>query len=227
MTNHDATATGAAASGKAQGATAITDGDGDRMNETAVAVGESLTVPRMSAMKIVLSWVGLTLIAFPLAGYLGWGISGHVDSVGPALVGGAITGAGIGLVQWAFLRRDLDMSPLWILATSAGLATGLAAGAAVVGYETTSGRLAIMGAISGASVGIAQGLLLRSRFSLWHVWMIAMGPLFALGWFVTEAAGIDVAKQFTVFGASGSVVFGVLSGILLAAGKRTHDGAAT
>ena len=57
--------------------------------------------------------------------------------------------------------------------------------------------------------------------------MIAMGPLFALGWFVTEAAGIVVAKQFTVFGASGSVVFGVLSGILLAAGKRTHDRAAT
>ena len=65
----------------------------------------------MSAVKIVLSWVGVTLIAFPLAGYLGWGIGGHVDSVGPALVGGAITGAGIGLVQWAFLRRDLGMSP--------------------------------------------------------------------------------------------------------------------
>jgi hypothetical protein len=227
MTTHDASTTGAAASDTAQRATAATEGDGDRMNETAVAVGKSLTAPRMSGLKIVLSWVGLTLIAFPLAGYLGWGISGHVDSVGAAFVGGAITGAGIGLVQWAFLRRDLDMSPLWILATSAALAAGLSVGAAVVGYETTSGRLAIMGAVSGASVGIAQGLLLRSRFSLWHVWMIAMGPLFAIGWFVTEAAGIDVAKQFTVFGASGSVVFGVLSGILLAAGKRTHDRAAT
>ena len=224
MTNHDATTTGAAAPDMAQRAT---DGDGDRMNETAVAVGKSLTAPRMSAVKIVLSWVGVTLIAFPLAGYLGWGISGHVDSVGPALVGGAITGAGIGLVQWAFLKRDLDMSPLWILATSAGLAAGLAVGAAVVDYETTSSRLALMVAITGASVGIAQGLLLRSKFSLWHLWMIAMGPLFALGWFVTEAAGIDVAKQFTVFGASGSVVFGILSGILLAAGKRTHDRAAT
>ena len=50
-----------------------------------------------------------------------------------------------------------------------------------------------------------------------------MAPLFAIGWVTTEAAGIDVAKQFTVFGASGSVVFGVLSGLLLAAGKRTQD----
>ena len=70
----------------------------------------------MSAVKIVLGSVGVTLIAFPL-GYVGWGISGHVDSVRQALVGGAITGAGIGLVPWAFLKRDLDMSPLWILAT--------------------------------------------------------------------------------------------------------------
>jgi hypothetical protein len=84
-----------------------------------------------------------------------------------------------------------------------------------------------MGAVSGAAVGIAQGLLLRSRFSLWHLWMIVMAPLFAIGWVVTEAAGIDVAKQFTVFGASGSVVFGLLSGMLLAAGKRTPDRAAT
>ena len=91
----------------------------------------------MSAVKIVLSWVGVTLIAFPLAGYLGWGIGGHVDSVAPALIGGAITGAGIGFVQWAFLRRDLGMSRSWILATSVALAAGLSVGAAVVGYETT------------------------------------------------------------------------------------------
>jgi hypothetical protein len=47
--------------------------------------------------------------------------------------------------------------------------------------------------------------------------------MFAIGWVVTEAAGIDVANQFTVFGASGSIVFGVLSGLLMVAGKRTID----
>ncbi|CAN5644574.1 hypothetical protein BH24ACT26_BH24ACT26_10760 [soil metagenome] len=77
--------------------------------------------------------------------------------------------------------------------------------------------------ISGAAVGIAHGALLRNKFSLWHVWMVSMPALFALGWVVTEAAGIDVANQFTVFGASGSVVFGILSGLLLVAGKRIHD----
>ena len=193
------------------------------MSATAVATQRSITMPRMSGLKLVFSWIGLALIAFPLAGYAGWGISGNVDGVAPALIGGAITGAGIGLVQWLFLRRDLDVGPVWILGTSVALAAGLAIGSAVVDYETTSGQLAIMGSISGAAVGIAQGLLLRSRFSLWHVWMVAMPVMFAIGWVVTASAGIDVDNQFTVFGASGSVVFGVLSGLLMMAGKRTTE----
>jgi hypothetical protein len=193
------------------------------MSATAVAVRKSFTMPRMSGAKIVLSWIGVALVAFPLAGYAGWGIGGHVDGVGPALIGGAITGAGIGLVQWLFLKRDLDIGPAWILATGVALAAGLGVGAAVVGYETTPSQLAIMGAISGAAVGIAQGILLRNRFSLWHVWIVAMPVMYAIGWLVTESIGIDVANQFTVFGASGSVVFGLLSGLLMMAGKRTQD----
>ena len=196
------------------------------MSATAAVIHKPLLAPRMGAIKIVLAWIGVTLIAFPLAGYAGWEIGGHVDGVTPALIGGAVTGAGIGFVQWMFLRRDLNMSPVWILATGVALAVGLSIGAAVVGYETTAGQLAIMGVTSGTPVGIAQGILLRDRFSLWHVWMVAMPALFALGWVVTEAAGIDVANQFTVFGASGSVVFGLLSGLLLVAGKRIHEGEA-
>jgi hypothetical protein len=193
------------------------------MSTTAAVIRKPLLVPRMGAIMIVLSWMAVTLVAFPLAGYAGWGIGGHVDGVVPALIGGAVTGVGIGFVQWMFLRRDLNIGPLWIAATGVALAAGLSIGAAVVGYETTASQLAIMGAFSGAAVGIAQGLLLRKSFSLWHVWMVAMPALFALGWVVTESIGIDVANQFTVFGASGSIVFGILSGLLLMAGKRVVD----
>jgi len=176
--------------------------------------------PRMSTLKITFVWIGLSLVAFPLAGLVGWSIGGHVDGVGPALLGGALTGAGVGLVQWLFLKRDLGVSLLWIPATAAALAVGLTAGAAVVDYETTAASLAIMGAISGGAVGVAQGLLLRDHFSLWHVWALAMPALWALGWVVTNAGGIDVANQFTVFGAYGSIVFGILAGLLMATGRR-------
>jgi hypothetical protein len=193
------------------------------MSATAGVIRKPLGARRSSGGKIVLTWIGIAIVAFPLAGLLGWAIGGHVDGVGPALIGGAVTGAGIGFVQWMFLRRDLNMGPVWILATSVALAAGLSIGAAVVGYETTPTQLAIMGAFSGAAVGIVQGFLLRDRFSLWLAWMVAMPLLFAMAWVVTEAIGIDVDNQFTVFGASGSIVFGVLSGLLMMAGKRTND----
>ena len=146
----------------------------------------------------------------------------------PALIGGALTGAGIGFAQWLMLRRSLGVGLEWIVATSAGLAVGLAIGAVVVGYETTTSQLAIMGAIQGAFVGIAQGMVLRNKFSLWRVWMVAMPVFFSIGWVVTDVV-IDSGQQFTVFGASGSVVFAILSGLLLMAGMggtspRPHSG---
>lgn len=180
---------------------------------------EVLRLPRSAGAKTFSIWAGLTLLGIPLAGYLGWGAAGHVDSVMPALIGGALTGAGIGFAQWLMLRRSVGVGLEWIVATSAGLAVGLAIGAAVVSYETTTSQLAIMGAIQGAFVGIAQGMVLRNKFSLWHVWVVAMPVLFAIAWVVTDVV-IDSGQQFTVFGASGAVTFAVLSGLLLMAGMR-------
>jgi hypothetical protein len=176
--------------------------------------------PRLAEARTFFIWVGLSLLGIPLAGYLGYFVAGRVDSVIPALIGGALTGAGVGLAQWLMLRRYLGVGLEWIVATSLGLAIGLPLGAMAVGYGTTTTELAIMGAISGATVGIAQGLLLRNRFSLWHAWMVAMPVLWALGWVVTDAIGIDVAKQFTLFGASGAIAFGILSALLLMTGIR-------
>jgi hypothetical protein len=179
---------------------------------------------RPSEARTFFIWMGLCLLGIPLAGYLGWGVAGHVDSVTTALIGGALTGAGIGFAQWLLLRRSLGVGPEWIVATSVGLAVGLAVGAVVVGYETTVSQLAIMGAIQGAFVGIAQGMVLRNKFSLWHVWVVAMPVFFSIGWVVSDGV-IDAGKQFTVFGASGAVVFAILSGLLLLAGIRRDKSA--
>jgi hypothetical protein len=180
--------------------------------------------PRSVGAKTFFVWAGLNLVGIPLAGYLGWGVAGHVDGVTPALIGGALTGAGIGLAQWLMLRRSLGVGLEWIVATSAGLAVGLAIGAAMVGYETTTSQLVIMGAIQGACVGIAQGMVLRKKFSLWHAWIVAMPVFFTIAWVVTDIV-IDSGQQFTVFGASGAVVFAILSGLLLMAGMRRNESA--
>jgi hypothetical protein len=157
--------------------------------------------------------------AFPVAGLIGWAIGGRVEAVVPALVGGAITAAGLGAVQWWAAKGDLGRRPApWIGASAAGYAVGLAAGAALVGYETDLGALALMGLVSGAALGAAQGLVLarQGRRALALPWSLAMPVLFALGWSAASVTGIGVDDQFTVFGAGGALLFMLLSGLLLA-----------
>ena len=162
-------------------------------------------------------WVAVA-VAFPVAGLIGWKVGGRVDAVGAALVGGALTGAGIGAVQWWAADGALGRPAAWIGASAVGYAAGLAAGAALVGYDTELVDLAVMGLVSGAVLGGAQGLVLardgRRRLAL--PWAVAMPLLFALGWTATTAGGISVEDQFTVFGAYGAVVFMLLSGLVLA-----------
>jgi hypothetical protein len=60
-------------------------------------------------------WVAVWL-AFPVAGYIGWIVGGRVDAVGAALVGGALTGAGIGAVQWWAADGALGAAQGFVLA---------------------------------------------------------------------------------------------------------------
>jgi hypothetical protein len=162
-------------------------------------------------------WVAVGF-AFPVAGLIGWKVGGRVDAVGAALVGGALTGAGLGAVEWWAAKGALGRAAAWIGSSAVGYAVGLAAGAALVGYDTDLGSLALMGLVSGAVLGAAQGLALARQGAtrLAAAWAVAMPVLFALGWSVASATGIGVDDQFTVFGAGGALLFTLLSGLLLA-----------
>jgi hypothetical protein len=103
----------------------------------------------------------------------------------------------------------------WIAATAAAMGIGLLAGAWVVGYGTSIGELAVMGAITGIPLGAVQAFLLRGRVARSWMWAAAMPLLWALGWTVTAAAGVGVDSQYAVFGAFGAITFMALSGVLL------------
>lgn len=92
---------------------------------------------------------------------------------------------------------------------------GLLLGASAVGYGTSLGELAVMGALTGTVLGVAQALALPSQIHLRWAWAAAMPVLWALGWTVTTVGGIGVDNQFTIFGAYGALTFSALSGILL------------
>ena len=146
----------------------------------------------------------LTFAAFPPAGYVGWLVAGHVDSASAAAVAGVVTGALLGVGQWLLLRRrGVDLR--WAAATAAALGVGLAVGAAVVGYDTDRVSLAVMGAISGVTVGVAQAAAIRSRLSSILVWGGTSAALWALGWVVSSGV-IDPTDQWPIFGASGALI---------------------
>jgi len=161
-------------------------------------------------------WPVAILVGFPIGGYLADLVVDGVDSVGTALVGGLITGAVIGAAEWFALRRLVSW--LWIGATTIGMAAGLTAGAALVDYGIDRGDLVLMGAVTGVGVGALQALVLaRHRVSGAFWWAVANPPAWALGWFVTSyVISRNIDERFTNFGASGAIVFGLLTWFLLA-----------
>jgi hypothetical protein len=154
-------------------------------------------------------------VAFIVGGALATAVTGRIDDPGSALLGGLIAGAVIGAGQWLVARRLLGDPRAWIPATAVAMGIGLLVGAWVVGYGTSLGELALMGAITGIPLGAAQAYLLRDRVANAWVWAAAMPLLWALGWTVTTAGGIDVDRQFAVFGAYGAITVMALSGVLL------------
>jgi hypothetical protein len=95
------------------------------------------------------------------------------------------------------------------------MSLGLLLGAATVGYRTSLAELALMGALTGLVLGVAQAIALPRHTQLRWAWAAALPLLWALGWTVTTLAIVGVDEQFTVFGATGAVTFSALSGLLL------------
>jgi hypothetical protein len=174
------------------------------------ATAVTLSRPRVWA------WPLAALLGFPIGGYVANLAVGAVDSVGAAIAGGLIAGAVVGTAQWVALRQFVPW--LWVAATSLGMAVGLAIGAALVDYSIDRGELMLMGAITGLLVGVLQALVLTRRgFSGAVWWAVANPPTWALAWLISSyviSANID--ERFTNFGASGVLLYALVTGLLLA-----------
>ena len=170
--------------------------------------------PASATKRLRWAWPVAIIVGIPIGGYAANIIVGKVDSVGPALIGGLIAGAIIGTAQWLALKSIVPW--VWLVATSVGMAAGLTAGAALVDYGISRGDLALMGAVTGLAVGALQAFLLARRGSgaLW--WVAVNPPAWALAWFVTTfVITKNVKEHFAVFGASGALVFALLTWLVL------------
>jgi hypothetical protein len=172
-------------------------------------------------------WPVAVLLSFPIGGFVADLVIDGVDSAGAALAGGLIAGAVTGAAEWFVLRQWVSW--LWVAATSVGMAVGLTVGAALVDYGISRGDLLLMGAVTGIGVGALQAFVLaRHGISGAPWWAVANPPAWALGWLVTSyVISSNVKEQFTNFGASGTLVFGLLTWLLLAVllGEKSPEAA--
>ena len=172
-----------------------------------------LQAPR--SWDVVGRWM-LGLVGFPIGGLLALSTVGAVDSTATAFAAGALTGAVLGATQSLAAPR-LPLLP-WIAATTIGMSLGLALGATVVEFDTSLWALARQGAINGAVIGIAQAVVLARRTPhtrrMAPAWATWLAICWTLGWAITSSVGVDVERQYTVFGATGAIVVTALTAIL-------------
>ena len=161
-------------------------------------------------------------LGFPIGGLLALSTVGAIDTTAAALVGGALTGAVLGAAQ--ALGSPALPRASWIAATAAGLSIGLAIGSTVVDFSTSLGALAAQGAICGAVIGVMQAFVLARSTSLGRLrsalWIPFLSACWALGWAITTSAGVDVERQYTVFGATGAITVAALTSVLPLALRR-------
>jgi hypothetical protein len=138
---------------------------------------------RPSFLRPCLIWM-IGFLSFPIGGFAASVVAGRIDHPQAAVIGGAIAGLVLGAGQALASRGRLDWR-WWIPATTVGMALGLLFGAAVVDYGSSLSDLALMGALTGVPLGIAQTIALPRRARLRWVWAVAMPALWALGWTVT------------------------------------------
>ena len=161
----------------------------------------------------LLVWTA-TLLAFPLAELAGRAVAGPVDAIWTAVLAGAVAGLVLGVAQWLALRR-IGVDARWIAATAAGFAVGLGLAYAISGYGDTAGDLAVVGAVSGLGIGVAQWWLLREFVNGSLAWIPATSAAWALGWTVTTRIGVDPDDRWANPGLSGALTITVLLGAVL------------
>ena len=165
-------------------------------------------------------WLG-TFVGFPLAGVAARAAVGGIDSVGAATLGGLAGGLVLGAAQATIGGLRAEDRLRWIGATGVGLASGLAVGASTVGYRTDTASLVVMGALSGAAVGIVQALAVPLRRLDRLAWIVATPALWAGGWMITSQVIVDADRRHAIFGSSGAVAVSALAGVLVA-GRTTR-----
>lgn len=179
---------------------------------------------RMTALEAPLTRVEWTFgLWWVLATTVGWVVGFFVcealkDFVESLSADGAVIGSSVGIMQWLALRRRINRAGWWILASIIGFAIGKLVGDGIAQAIPGAVGFGLSGAAIGASLGIAQWVVLRRHLAHAGWWVLASVLAWAMGWaiinLVDEAAGGPIGTAYLI-GATGAAVAGVITGISL------------
>lgn len=168
----------------------------------------------------------LSILAFPVGGWIAIQPFGAVTNPVNAAVAGAIAGAVIGAAQAFALGRGFRWR--WLAATMVGMSIGSAGAAAMTSSATTVGALALSGLATGLVVGAAQGAAARWGWRLIALWASTVALSWAAAWVVSaNVIGAHDAHGFIIFGLSGAALVTAATALVLrrSLGSRATDAA--
>jgi hypothetical protein len=149
-----------------------------------------------------LQWVALTVLGLvaglALALPLGVPIFAVVGAMAGTPVVLSIVGLSLGTAQWPIVRRHMSSSWWWVIVSALGMAVGLTAGVTLVeqvgrafvggpinfrmlGIAARAASFGAIGVVGGASLGLAQWLVLRrhapscKRWIRVNAWSLGLG----------------------------------------------------
>lgn len=142
------------------------------------------------------SWVGATFGGWALGVVLIIVLSSGLDSMGiegMQFYLGLGMGGGVGLAQWLYLKKRVDMSPYWIWFSALGLGIP-AVGVDLLVAGTASYKIPLCIALGSPVVGVLQQSLLRRYWPAKPIWWILAS---LLGWMmaVLTVFTVDYTRQ--------------------------------
>jgi hypothetical protein len=100
------------------------------------------------------------------------------------------------------------------------MAVGMAVAQVLLGDSTTMQPLLLRGLVVGAAIGAAQIAPLRGVLPTPRLWSVVVTLGWPLAWAVSAGIGIDLSRNWAVFGSSGALAFQLATGLTLAYLRR-------
>jgi hypothetical protein len=167
---------------------------------------------------LAIQWVVATIVGWGIGFFVCEGLKPFFYDITHLGGDGLIIGASIGIAQGLVVRRRIAPMGWWVLATGVGFGLGKLIGESVAQGMPAAVGHGLSGALIGASVGLAQWLVLRSHNARPEAWVVANVAAWAVGWsvisLVEEAEGLSTLVVYLIGGA-GAAAAGIITGIAL------------